>query len=76
MLLTATARAFDRSKATVHEAIRQEEAEVKQLLEEPNLRAEAREIARQQLIEEEKLKLLQKQPKGIEKTTEQTPSTE
>lgn len=54
---------FDVSKATVHEAIRQKEAEVKQLLEKPKLRTKARAIALEELVKEEKLKLLRKKPK-------------
>ena len=51
---------FDCSKATVHEAIRQKEAEAKRLLEKVRLRAKAKEIALERLVEEEKLKLMQK----------------
>jgi len=46
------------------------------LLEEAKLLVKAREIALQELVQEEKLKLLEKQPKGIEKTTEQMLPTE
>ena len=67
---------FNKSKAAIHEAIRQKEAEIKQLLEEAKLLVKAREIALQELVQEEKLKLLEKQPKGIEKTTEQMLPTE
>ena len=51
---------FDLSKATIHEAIRQKKAQVKQLLRDSNLRETARSIALQEMIREEKLKLLEK----------------
>ena len=51
------------SKATVHTIIMAEQAEVKQLMAEDNRRAEAREIARLELIQEEKMKLLQEKHK-------------
>lgn len=54
---------FDVSKATVHEAIKQKEAEAKILLVDVKLREEAKEIALEQLVEEEKQKLKKKQPK-------------
>lgn len=66
---------FMRSKASIHEAIKEKEAEVKQLIEEVNTRRHARSIALQELVAEEKLKLLEKTSKGIEKTNEQTPYT-
>ena len=56
---------FDRSKATIHDAIRQKESQVKQLLRDSNLRGKARSIALEEMIKEEKLKLLeQKQLKN------------
>lgn len=58
---------FDISKATVHEAIHQKEAEAKQLLEEAKLRTKAKEIALKQLVEEEKFKLKQNFQKETEK---------
>jgi len=64
---------FDRSKASIHEAIRQKEGEVKQFREESKLRAKVKAIALEELIKEEKMKLLEKKYKGVEKTTEQTP---
>lgn len=63
---------FMRSKASIHDAIQEKEAEVKQLVEEVNNRRYARSIALEELVAEEKLKLLQKTSKGIEKTTERT----
>ena len=54
---------FDVSKATVHQAIRQKEEEAKKLLVDVQLREKAKEIALEQLIEEEKRKLKKKQPK-------------
>jgi hypothetical protein len=45
---------FDLSKATIYEAVRQKEAEVKQLLEEAKLRKKAEEIALEELVKEEK----------------------
>lgn len=48
---------FDVSKATVHEAIKQKEAEAKGLLVGVKLREKAKEITLEQLIEEEKEKL-------------------
>lgn len=54
---------FDVSKATVHEAIKQKEAEAKGLLVDVQLREKAKEIALEQLIEEEKQKLKKKQAK-------------
>jgi len=56
---------FLRSKATVHTIIMAEQAEVKQLMAEDSRRAEAREIARLELIQEERLKLLQEKRKGM-----------
>jgi len=55
---------FDLSKATVHESVRQKKIEIKQLLEKPNLRKEARALALEELKQEEKLKLLHEKPKG------------
>jgi len=48
---------FDRSKASIHEAIRQKEAETKRLLAKVQMHGKAKEIALEQLIEEEKQKL-------------------
>ncbi|MEM3443023.1 MAG: hypothetical protein QXM86_04115 [Candidatus Bathyarchaeia archaeon] len=58
---------FDRSKSSIHDAIKQKEAEAKRLLEEAKLRSKAKEIALQELIQEEKEKLL-KQKQQIEQT--------
>ncbi|MGB9756484.1 MAG: hypothetical protein ACPLVJ_01720 [Candidatus Bathyarchaeales archaeon] len=58
---------FDRSKKTIHDAIREKEAEAKKILEEAKLSKEAREIALRELIEEEKRKL--KQDASIYKQT-------
>ncbi|MCS7114156.1 MAG: hypothetical protein RMJ15_03425 [Nitrososphaerota archaeon] len=52
---------FDRSKKTIHDAIKEKEAEAKRIIGEAKLRKEAREIALRKLIEEEKAKLKQKQ---------------
>jgi hypothetical protein len=52
---------FDRSKKSIYDAIKEKEQEVKKILEEAKLRKEARDIALRELIEEEKLKLKQKQ---------------
>ena len=51
---------FEVSKATVHEAIKQKGEEAKKLLVNVKLREKAKEIALEQLIEEEKLKLKKK----------------
>jgi hypothetical protein len=58
---------FDRSKATIHEAIKQKEEEAKAMIQEATLRKEARKEAMQQLIEEEKdkLRLANKETKGV-----------
>ncbi len=48
---------FDRSKATIHEVIKQKETEAKQLLADVQLREQAKEIALKQMVEEEKQKL-------------------
>jgi hypothetical protein len=63
---------FSRSKATIHDAIKQKEIEAKALLSEPSLRLEARKIALEQLIAEEKEKLHQTNEKTIEQSKEQT----
>lgn len=52
---------FDRSKKTIHDAIKEKEQEAKRILEEAKLRKEARELALRELIEEEKEKLKQKE---------------
>jgi len=52
---------FDVSKATVHEAIKQREEEAKKLLVDVQLRERAKEIALEQLIVEEKQKLLERE---------------
>lgn len=51
---------FDVSKATVHEAIKQREEEAKKLIASVQLREKAKEIALEQLVEEEKQKLKEK----------------
>jgi len=51
---------FDVSKATVHEAIKQKEEEAKKLIASVQLREKAKEIALEQLVEEEKQKLKEK----------------
>jgi len=55
---------FDLSKATIHDAIKQKKREAMELLGKPNLRAEAKALALEELKQEEKLKLLQKTSKG------------
>jgi|YelNatPaOPRAMG01_1025707.scaffolds.fasta_scaffold242356_1 hypothetical protein len=56
---------FDRSKKTIHDCIKEKEAEAKKILEEAKLRKKAREIALRELIKEEKLKLIQETTKNI-----------
>lgn len=51
---------FMRSKASIHDAIKDKEAEVQQLMAEVNMRRHARSIAFQEMVKEEKLKLLTK----------------
>jgi len=58
---------FDRSKATIHGAIKQKETEAKRLLEEAKLRAKAKQIALEQLVREEKMRLLKENLKGSKK---------
>jgi hypothetical protein len=58
---------FDRSKKTIHDAIKEKEAEAKKIIEEAKLRVKAREVALKELIEEEKLKL--KQDASLNKQT-------
>jgi hypothetical protein len=50
---------FDKSKSTIHQAIKDKEAEAKAIIEESKLRNKAKKIALEQLIEEEKEKLKQ-----------------
>ncbi len=57
---------FSRSKATIHAAIKEKETEVRAWIEETNLRREARSMALEQLIEEEKQRLRQQQKKTKE----------
>ncbi|MEM3629384.1 MAG: hypothetical protein QXZ02_05265 [Candidatus Bathyarchaeia archaeon] len=52
---------FDRSKSSIHDAIKQKQPEAKRLLEEAKLRSKAKEIALEELVKEEKEKLKQKQ---------------
>lgn len=61
---------FCRSKASIHDAIKEKEAEVKRLVEEVNMRRHARSIAFQEVVAEEKIKLLKKSSKGFEKTNQ------
>ena len=58
---------FCRSKASIHEAIRQREPKAKKLLADVELRKKAKELALEQLIEEEKQKLRQKNQKKTSK---------
>lgn len=51
---------FMRSKASIHDAIQEREAEIKQLVEEVNMRSHARSVAFQEMVREEKLNLLAK----------------
>jgi len=50
---------FDKSKSSIFEAVRQKGEEAKQLIEEAKLRTKAKQIAFQQLVEQEKEKLKQ-----------------
>jgi hypothetical protein len=59
---------FDRSKSSIHQAIKDKEAEAKAIIEEAKLRTKAKKIALEQLIEEEKQKLKQNR---IEQTNTQ-----
>jgi len=63
---------FDLSKSSIHQAIGEKEKEAKQLLEEVRLRVKAKAIALEQLVEEEKQKLLEKNLTESKETTEQT----
>jgi predicted DNA-binding protein YlxM (UPF0122 family) len=63
---------FDRSKATIHECIRQKGAEAKAILSEITLRQEAKNIALEELIKEEKDKLLSEKQRNNQ-TSERTP---
>jgi hypothetical protein len=65
---------FDRSKATIHEAIVQKGADAKRILGETELRTRAKKIALEQLIEEEKQRLREKGQRDKE-TSERTPET-
>ena len=51
---------FDRSKSSIHEAVSHKEREALEILAEANLRVKAKEIALQQLVEEEKERIKQK----------------
>jgi hypothetical protein len=64
---------FDRSKSSIHQAIKDKEAEAKAIIEESKLRNKAKEIALEQLIEEEKQKLKQNR---IEQTNTQISTVE
>jgi hypothetical protein len=64
---------FDRSKSSIHQAIKDKEAEAKIIIEESKLRNKARQIALEQLIEEEKQKLKQNR---IEQTNTQISTVE
>jgi hypothetical protein len=65
---------FDCSKASIHEAIKRKESQAKQLLSQASLKNQAKDIALQQFIEEEKQKLVETKQNNqrIEQTTEQT----
>jgi hypothetical protein len=58
---------FDRSKATIHQSIKQKEAEAKAIIQAASQKEEVRKIAMQQLIEEEKekIRLENKENKGV-----------
>jgi hypothetical protein len=64
---------FDRSKSSIHQAIKDKEAEAKTIIEEAKLRTKAKKIALEQLIEEEKQKLKQNR---IEQTNTQISTVE
>ena len=66
---------FDRSKASIHDAIKEKEVEVKELLEEVSLKAKARALALEELVEEEKKKLLEEKGKVDEETNKRTAFT-
>ena len=61
------------SKATIHEAIRQKEAEVTKLLSEVKLRGKARSIALEEMVQEEKQKILEEKLEENKQTNERTP---
>jgi len=63
---------FCKSKASIHEAIKQKEAEARQLLEEAQLRMKAKAIALEELVREEKIKLTNENSKRMYELTEQT----
>jgi hypothetical protein len=65
---------FDRSKSTIHDAVKRKEEEVKKMLEEVWMREEARDIALKEMVaeEKEKLKTSNENPKENIKTNEQT----
>jgi hypothetical protein len=50
---------FDRSKSSIHQAIKDKEEEAKAIIEESKLRNKAKKIALEQLVQEEKEKLKQ-----------------
>lgn len=62
---------FDRSKASISEAIKKKESEAKAIIEEANLHEKAKSKALEELIQEEKLKLRQNRQSET-KTTERT----
>ena len=67
---------FDRSKSSIHQAIKDKEAEAKAIIEEAKLRTKAKKIALEQLIREEKEKLKQTIQNRIEQTNTQRTTEE
>lgn len=65
---------FDRSKATIFDAIHEKESQARQILKEASMRQEAKSIALDIMVKEEKEKLKKEQNKQKnDQTTEQTP---
>jgi len=67
---------FDKSKSSIHQAIKDKEAEAKAIIEEAKLRTKAKKIALEQLIREEKEKLKQTIQNRIEQTNTQRTTVE
>ena len=64
---------FDRSKSTIHAAIHDKEVEAKATLKQAPLRLKAREIALEEMIQEEKLHLLEMKERNENKQTNECP---
>ena len=63
---------FNRSKATIHQAIHEKETEVKAQVEEARLRMEAKKLALEQLVAEEREKLIKEQNNREEQPNKRT----